>query len=71
MFLLFKLMARCRELLAGSLYAYLLNTITRMPFKILFVVLVGAIGCPFALEIQCLHENAKTAKYSSSCIQLT
>ena len=44
---------------------------TRIPFEILFVVLIGAIVFPFALGIQYLHENEKTAKYSGSCIQLT
>ena len=49
----------------------LLNTATRMPFETLFVMLIGAIVFPFALGIQCLHENENTARYSSSCIQLT
>ena len=48
----------------------LLNTTTRMPFKILFVMLIGAIVFQFALGIQSLHENEKTAKYSGSWIQL-
>ena len=46
-----------------------LNTTTRMPFEILFVMLMREIVSPFTLGIQCLHENEKTAKYSGSCIQ--
>ena len=49
---------------------HLLNTTTRMPFEILFVMLIGAIVFPFALGIQRLHENEKPAKYSGDCIQL-
>ena len=45
-----------------------LNTTTRMPVKIFFVMLIGDIIIPFALGIQCLHEKEKTAKYSGSCI---
>ena len=45
-----------------------LNTTTRMPVKIFFVMLIGDIIFPFALGIQCLHENGETAKYSGSCI---
>ena len=41
-----------------------------MPFEIMFVMLIGAIVSPFALAIQCLHENENTAKSSGSCIQL-
>ena len=40
----------------------LLNTTTRMLFEILFVMLIGAIVFPFALGIQCLHENEKNRK---------
>ena len=35
-----------------------------------FVMLFGGIVFPFALGIQCLHENEKTAKRSGCCIQL-
>ena len=59
-----------RGTMAGSL-VHLLNTTTRMPFKILFVMLIGLIVFAFDLEVQCLHENEITAKYSGSCIQLT
>ena len=38
---------------------HLLNTSTRMPFEILFVMLIRAIIFPFILGIQCLHENEK------------
>ena len=55
----------------SRLLIYLLNTTTRMLFEMLFVMLIGAIVFPFALGIQCLHENEKTAKCSGSCIQLT
>ena len=48
-----------------------LNTITRMLFEILFVMLVEAVAFSFALGIERLHENINTAKYSGSCIQLT
>ena len=40
-------------------------------FRNLFAVLIGATVFPFALGIQCLHENEKTAKYSGSCIPVT
>ena len=52
-------------------FIHQLNTTTRMPFEILFVMLIEAIVSPFALGVQCLHENEKTAKCPSSCIQLT
>ena len=53
------------------LFIHLLNITIRVPFEILFVLLIGAIVFTFALGIQCLHENVKTAKYSGSCIQVT
>ena len=40
----------------------LLNITTRMPFEILFVMLIGAVAFPFALGIQRLHENEITCK---------
>ena len=48
----------------------MLNTTTRKPFEILFVMLTVAIVFPFALGTGCLHENEKAAKYSGSCIQV-
>ena len=50
---------------------HLLNTSTRMPFEILFVMLIEAIVILFAFGVQCLHENENTAKCSCRCIQLT
>lgn len=51
----------------GSHYTcHLVKTATRVPFQILFVMLVGAIVFPFPLSIQCLHENENTAKYRCS-----
>ena len=40
-------------------HIHLLNTTTRMLFEIWFVMLIGIIVFPFALGIQCLHENEK------------
>ena len=45
---------------------HLLNSTTRMPFEILFVMLIGTIVFPFALGIQCLHEIEKADKCSGS-----
>ena len=38
---------------------HLLNRTVRMPFEILFVMLIRTIDFPFALGIQSMHENAK------------
>ena len=50
---------------------HLLNTTTRMPFEMLFVMLIGATFFTFTLGIQCLYENEITAKCSGRCAQLT
>ena len=42
-----------------------------MPLGILFLMLMEAIVLPFALAIQCFHENEETVQYSGSYIQLT
>ena len=47
----------------------LLNRASRMPFGIFFVVLIRAIVFPYALKIQCLHEDGKTAKCPGSCVR--
>ena len=57
------------KLVVPLIYMHLLNTTTRIPFEILFVMLIGATVIRFG--IQCLHENEKTAKCSGSCIQIT
>ena len=54
-----------------ALLIHLLNTTTRMPFEILFVMLIRATVSLFALGIQCLHNNARAPKYFGCCIQLT
>ena len=46
------------DLMGGSLI-HQLNTTTRIPFEISFVMLIGKIVFPSALGIQCLHENEK------------
>ena len=48
--------------MAASLI-HLLNTPTRMPFEILFGMLMGAIIFPLALGIQWLHENEKPQRF--------
>ena len=60
-----------RHLMASFLYTSTEHTTNRMPFEILFVMLIRAVVCAFALGIQCLYKNEKTVKYSGSCIQLT
>ena len=45
-------------------FIHLLNTTTRMPSEILFVMLIKAVVFPFALEIRLLHENEKKTQSS-------
>ena len=47
------------------------NTTARMSFETLFEMLIEANVLPFALAIQCFHENEETVKYFGSSIQLT
>lgn len=43
----------CRQWLVP--FIHLLNTTTKVPFVILFLMSIGAIDLPFALGIQCSH----------------
>ena len=42
-----------------------------MLFEVLHEMIIGAVVFPYALGIQCLYENEKTATNFGSCIQMT
>ena len=69
--LLTKLSLNWKFLISGRfpLYTYWIQ-LQECLSKSYFVILIGATIFPLALEVQRLHENEKSAKYSGSCFQL-